>query len=110
MFCKHFVDLQNNGTLRNLNYLKNLMVTRQGFHLSFKICTMRTNAFTPTLNVYKLKLTMQILQYSKVEKLYFSSNFLVILGKISLTTIHLDGKWRHRCCLITSLLKNGAST
>jgi hypothetical protein len=110
MFCKHFVELQNNGTLRNLNYFKNLMVTWQGFHLSFKICTMRTNAFIPTLNICKSKLTMQVLQYWRVEKMYFSSNFLVILGKISFIMIHLDGKWRHRFCLITSLLKNEAST
>jgi hypothetical protein len=108
MFCKHFVDLQNNGTLRNFNYLKNLMVTWQGFHLSFKKYTMRISTFTPTLNIYKSKLTMQVLQYSRVEEMYFSSIFWVILGKISLTTIHIDGKQRHRFCFITSLLKNEA--
>jgi hypothetical protein len=107
MFCKHFVDLR---AFRNLKYLKNLIVTWQGFHLSFKKCTMRTNAFTPTLNIYKSKLTCTYYNTQGLKKCTFPQLFLVILGKISLTTIHLDGKWRHRFCLITSLLKNGAST
>ncbi len=66
---------------------------------------MHTNVSTPTLNIHRSKNRIQELQDSRVEETYISLIYFIVIGRISLTKVHLDGKFRQQIILKNNLLK-----
>jgi hypothetical protein len=68
---------------------------------------MKTNVSIIAFDIQNSKLIMQVLQHSRVV---FFLRLFIILGKISLIKVHLDGKFKQDFYLKTNILKNGTST
>ncbi len=109
MFCKQIIHLQNHGTSKCISNLKNLTITWQCSHLSFKKWTISTKYFTPPWNIQRLKFVVQILHESKVGDTNFSLVFSTILNKRSFFNCCFNGKLRWEFYLKINLLKNVAS-
>jgi len=95
MFCKHITHMQSHGISKcSYNFKKSNSYMTRFSHLSFKKYTIRTKVSTPTLDIQRSKLVVQVIHKSKVGDINLALFFFAMatFSKRSSLYWHLDGK------------------